>query len=119
MTELLSCITAIIIAIIALVYIIVGFISIYKTRKKEAEGYQEFIEYLKPNSVWTEKDIYRPLNPFETFDTETVTVIETRYNHNNELWVRYKINSETGIRAIKEDRVSDFYKVYELNYELV
>lgn len=115
MTELLSCITA----IIALVYIITEFISIYKTKKKEAADYQEFIESLKPYSVWTEKDIYRPLNPFETSAPETVTVIETRYNHNDELWVRYKVNSETGIRAIKEDMASDFYKVYELIYELV
>lgn len=115
MTELLLCIMA----IIALVYIIVGLISVYKTKKEEVADYQKFIDSLKPNSVWTEKDIYRPLNPFETSDPETVTIIETRYNHNNELWVRYKINSETGIRAIKEDRVSDFYKVYELNYELV
>lgn len=114
MTELLSCITAIVIAIIALVFIIAGLISIYKTKKKEAADYQEFIKSLKPNSVWNEKDIYMPLNPFETSDPEMVTVIETRYNHNNELWVRYKVNSETGVRAIKEDSASDFYKVYEL-----
>lgn len=114
MTELLSFITAIIVAIIALVYFITGFISIYKTKKKEAAYYQEFIESLKPDSVWTEKDIYIPLNPFETSYPKTVTVIETRYNRNNELWVRYKVNSETGIRAIKEDEASDFYKVYEL-----
>lgn len=114
MTELLSCITAIIIVIIALVYFIAGFISIYKIKKKEAADYQEFIEHLKPNSVWTEKDVYRPLNPFEAPNPETVTIIETRYNHYDELWVRYKVNSETGIRAIKEDRASDFYEVYEL-----
>jgi hypothetical protein len=40
MTELLSCITAIIVAITALVYIIAGFISIYKTEKKEAADYR-------------------------------------------------------------------------------
>lgn len=114
MTEQLSYITAIIIAVIALAYIITGFISVYKTKKKEAADYQEFIESLKPDSVWTEKDAYRPLNPFKTSDLKTVTVIETRYNHNNELWVRYKVNSETGVRAIKEDVASDFYEVYEL-----
>ena len=114
MTELLSCITAIIIAIITLVYFITGFIRIYKIRKKETADYQEFIESLKPDSVWIEKEFYRPLNPFEASDLETITVIETRYNHYDELWVRYKVNSETGIRAIKEDMASDFYKVYEL-----
>lgn len=114
MTELLSCIMAIIIVVISLVYIITGFISIYKTKKKEAADYQEFIDSLRPGSVWTEKDIYRPSNPFETSDLETVTIIETRYNHYDELWVRYKVNSETGIRAIKEDSASDFYKVYDL-----
>lgn len=114
MTELLSCITAIIVTITALVYIIAGFISIYKTKKKEAADYKEFIESLKPDSVWVEKEFYRPLNPFEASGIETVTVIETRYNHYDELWVRYKVNSEIGIRAIKEDRASDFYEVYEL-----
>lgn len=113
MTELLSC-TAIIIAIIALVYFITGFISIYKIKKKEAADYQEFIESLKPDSVWVEKEFYRPLNPFEASNPETVTVIETRYNHYDELWVRYKVNSKTGIRAIKEDDASNFYKVYVL-----
>lgn len=119
MKELLPCITVCIMAITVIVYAIAELISMYKTRKKEAADYQEFIESLKPDSVWVEKEFYRPLNPFEAPNPETVTIIETRYNHNNELWVRYKINSETGIRAIKEDRVSDFYKVYELNYELV
>lgn len=114
MAEQLSCITAIIIAIIALVYIITGFVSVYKTKKKEAADYQEFIESLKPNSVWTEKDIYRPLNPFKTYKYRTVTIIEIRYNHYDELWVRYKIDNDIGLRAIKEDTASVFYKVYEL-----
>ena len=114
MTQLLSYITASIIAVIALVYFIDGFISIYKTNKKEAADYQEFIKSLKPNSVWSEKDAYRPLNPFKTYKYRTVTVIETRYNHYNELWVRYKINNDIGITGIKEDSASDFYGVYEL-----
>ncbi len=113
MTELLSCITATIIAIVALVYIIAGFVSVYKTKKKEAADYQEFIESLKPDSVWVEKEFYRPLNPFEVPNPETVTIIETRYNHYGELWVRYKLHSGTGIRAIKEDSASNFYEVYE------
>lgn len=114
MKESLLCMVTCIMAITALVYIIAGVISIRKTRKKEVADYQEFIESLKPDSVWAEKDIYRPLNPFETHNPKTVTIIETRYNHYDELWVRYKINSETGIRAIKETEASDFYKVYEL-----
>lgn len=114
MTELLSCTTAIIIAGIALVYFITGFIRVYKTKKKEASDYQEFIESLKPKSVWSEKDIYRPLNPFKTYKYRTVTIIETRYNHYDELWVRYKINNDIGLIAIKEYSASDFYKIYEL-----
>lgn len=114
MAEQLSCITAIIIVIVALVYIITGFISVYKTKKKEAADYQEFIESLKPDSVWIEKESHRPLNPFVTSLFVTVTIIETRYNHYGELWVRYRINNDIGIRAIKEDRASVFYEVYEL-----
>ena len=112
MKEPLLCAT--IIAIAVLVYFIAGFIMIYKAKKKEAANYQEFIKSLKPGSVWIEKELYRPLNPFEASDLETITVIETRYNHYDELWVRYKVHSETGIRAIKEDRASSFYEVYEL-----
>lgn len=114
MTEQLSCITAIIVAIIALVYFITRFIRIYKIKKKEEADYQEFIESLKPNSVWTEKNINRPLNPFDTYDCEIVTIIETRYNHYGELWVRYKVHSQSGIKAIHEDSAYVFRKVYEL-----
>lgn len=107
----------IIISVIALVYI-TGLISIYKTKKKEAADYQEFIESLKPGSVWSEKDAYRPQNPFRTYKYRTVTVIETRYNHYNELWVRYKINNEIGITGIKEDSAFNFREVYELTIEV-
>ena len=99
-------------AIIVIVYAIAELISMHKTRKKEAADYQEFIDSLKPDSVWVEKGFYRPLNPFAA--PETVTIIDTRYNHYGELWVRYKLNSGTGIRAIKEDSASNFYEVYEL-----
>lgn len=102
-------------AITVIVYAIAELISIRKTEKKEAADYQKFIESLKPDSVWVEKEFYRPLNPFDASDLETVTVIETRYNHYDELWVRYKLNSGTGIRAIKEDSASNFYEVYKLN----
>lgn len=83
-------------------------------RKKEVEDYEKFIESLKPNSVWTEKDTNRPLNPFDSYDREIVTIIETRYNHFDELWVRYKVHSQTGIKAIHEDCAYEFKKVYEL-----
>lgn len=101
-------------AIIVIVYAIAELISMHKTRKKEAADYQEFIDSLKPDSVWVEKEFYRPLNPFAVPNPETVTIIDTRYNHYGELWVRYKLNSGTGIRAIKEDSASNFYEVYEL-----
>jgi hypothetical protein len=91
-----------------------GIYDVIRIRKKEAEDYEKFVESLKPNSVWTEKDTNRPRNPFDSYDREIVTIIETRYNHYDELWVRYKVCSETGIRAIKEDKASDFYNVYEL-----
>ena len=99
-------------AITVIVYAIAGIISTYKTRKKEAADYQEFIKSLKPDSVWVEKEFYRPLNPFGP-KPETVTIMEVRYNHYDELWVRYNLNSCTGIRAIKEDSASNFYEVYE------
>lgn len=99
---------------VACLYIAWGIYDVHRMHKKKAEDYKKFVESLKPDSVWVEKEFYRLLNPFEASDLETVTVIETRYNHYDELWVRYKVNSETGIRAIKEDRASDFYKVYEL-----
>jgi hypothetical protein len=64
--------------------------------------------------VWVEKEFYRPSNPFEASNAETVIIIETRCNHYGELWVRYKLHNGTGIIAIKEDSASDFYEVYEL-----
>ena len=114
MKELLLCIIVCIMAITVIVYAIAELISMHKTRKKEAADYQEFIDSLKPDSVWVEKEFYRPLNPFEAPNPETVTIIDTRYNHSGELWVRYKLHSGTGIRAIKEDSASNFYEVYEL-----
>lgn len=103
-----------IVVTVACLYIAWGIYEVHRMRKKEAEDYKKFVESLKPNSVWTEKDAIRPLNPFDTYDREIVTVIETRYNHYDELWVRYKVHSQSGIRAIKEDSAYDFRKVYEL-----
>ena len=98
----------------ACLYIVYGIYDVFRIRKKEAEDYEKLVESLKPNSVWVEKDTNRPLNPFDSYDREIVTIIETRSNHRGELWVRYKLHSQSGIRAIKEDSVYDFIKVYEL-----
>lgn len=99
---------------VACLYIAWGIYNATIMRKKEAEDYKFFVESLEPNSVWTEKDTNRPLNPFDTYDREIVTIIETRYNHYDELWIRYKVHSLIGIKAIKEDSAYDFRKVYEL-----
>lgn len=98
----------------AFLYIAWGIYNDVRRTKKETEDYEKFVESLKPNSVWTEKDTNRPLNPFDSYDREIVTIIETRYNHYDELWVRYKVHSQSGIKAIHEDSAYEFKKVYEL-----